>query len=334
MPLQPRPSDFAALALLVLIGLPIAGCGPRENSAQPPGSETAAENAGTPAPAREPPGWDEAANASYTGLDQPVTLSGGRWEGAPYIEGGASAPSAGIAEGFLVSGDLDADGDEESVVLLWTSGGGSGTFDYLAVLERKPDGGVTNRGTAPLGDRVKIRSAAVTQGQLVVETVEAGPGDAACCPGQKLRRSFVLQGDALRETATQDQGRQTIADIAGNWRLTHFGPGEPVPDGVVVTLDIDGAAISGRSACNNYRGSVVEGATPGEISLAGPLIGTRMACPEPQNTAEARYTTALANLRQYSFHLGRLALSCLDGHAPIVLIFERAPTAASPQPEA
>ncbi|NNK99209.1 MAG: META domain-containing protein [Xanthomonadales bacterium] len=36
-------------------------------------------------------------NATYTGIEaQPVTLSGGRWEGSPHVEGGASRPTVGL----------------------------------------------------------------------------------------------------------------------------------------------------------------------------------------------------------------------------------------------
>ncbi len=68
------------------------------------------------------PSWQEAANAAYAGVfDEAVMLRDGTWEGEPYAEGGASAPRAGLADGFLLSGDLDGDAAEESVVLLWSS---------------------------------------------------------------------------------------------------------------------------------------------------------------------------------------------------------------------
>ncbi len=74
------------------------------------------------------PTLDELSSATYEGLfDYPVTLTDGRYEGEPFVEGGASAPAAGLVEDFLLTCDLDGDGREEAVVLLWESSGGSGT---------------------------------------------------------------------------------------------------------------------------------------------------------------------------------------------------------------
>jgi hypothetical protein len=56
------------------------------------------------------------ANASYQGIeDSPVQLENGRWEGKPYVEGGASRPSVGLVEDFSLQGDLDGDGNPETV---------------------------------------------------------------------------------------------------------------------------------------------------------------------------------------------------------------------------
>jgi heat shock protein HslJ len=322
---------FPRVALLALCSLlSLAACGPRDTpeSARSPGpgeSPTAPESrAGAPAvPAA--PSWQEAAEATYTGLfdNGAVTLADGLWQGQPYVEGGASAPRAGLAGDFLLSGDLDSDGAPESVVLLWTSTGGSGTFDYLAVLDRAADGTVVNRATAALGDRVKLRSAEVLGGRIVVDTVQAGPGDAACCPGQKLRRTFVLEGDSMAELAAEDQGRLSLADLSGSWELTHFSWGEAVGEGIGITLVLDEGRISGSSACNRYNGSVAAGEQPGEVALAGPLISTRMACPESLMDAEGRYLRALLNVTAGSFMAGKLALTWSDGEAGGILLFGR-----------
>jgi hypothetical protein len=118
----------------------------------------------------------------------------------------------GLARQFSLYGDLDQDGVDEAVVLIWTSSGGSGTYDFIAVMDRDADGALVNSGTAPLGDRVKVQKAEVIDGQLVLEVIQAGPDDAACCPGQKVRRTFVLQESGLTETASEDLGRVTDVD--------------------------------------------------------------------------------------------------------------------------
>jgi heat shock protein HslJ len=278
------------------------------------------------------PAWQEAANAAYTGVfDEAVLLRDGLWEGEPYAEGGASAPRAGLVDGFLLAGDLDGDAADESVVLLWSSTGGSGTFDYLAVLDRDDSGAVLNRATVPLGDRVKIRSAALEDGRVKVETVQAGPEDAACCPGQKMRRTFSLEGNTMTETSTEDLGRMTLADLDGEWKLVQFGPGETVPEDVQITAQFADGAISGRAACNRYTGSVTAGDMPGDLSLSSPMAMTRMMCQPPLMEWEQRYTRALEGLARYSFAAGKLVLSWRDESGGGSLIFDpvvAAPTAA------
>ena len=260
----------------------------------------------------DPPTLAELENATYIGLrDRPTLLTGGEWQGDPFAEGGASRPAIGLRRDFALTGDLDADGAEEAVVLLWFSAGGSGTFDYLAVMGRDATGAPVNLATAPLGDRVQIRAAEIFADQIVVDTVQAGPGDAACCPGQKLRRSFALDGDALSEVASEDQGRLSIiADLAGvEWRLTELDREDPLPDDIEVTLNFEDQRIAGISACNRYSGGVTEGGTPGALTVAAPLATTRMACPPPAGEIEHRYLEALQGVSHYSFVAGDLALT-------------------------
>ncbi|RLA31348.1 MAG: hypothetical protein DRR03_09755, partial [Gammaproteobacteria bacterium] len=144
-----------------------------------------------------PPALGAMANATYPGImDAPVTLHDGKWEGKPYSEGGASRPRITLVSGFRVAGDLDGDGVPEAVVLLAASTGGSGTFSHLAAVSHA-GAGVAVRAVALLGDRVQVRYARIEDGELVIDTVEAGEEDAACCPGEKRQRRWRLVGDVL-----------------------------------------------------------------------------------------------------------------------------------------
>jgi heat shock protein HslJ len=257
-------------------------------------------------------------------MDEPIRLNEGRWEGAPYAERGASAPRAGLVEDFILTGDLDGDADEEAVVLLWSSSGGSGTFDYLAVLDRDAAGTVINRAAVPLGDRVGVRSGRILNGRVVVETVQTGPEDAACCPGQKMKRTFALEGNAMVETSTEDQGRLSLADLAGQWKLVQFDNGGALPEDVRITAQFQHSQISGRAACNRYTGNVQEGSAPGQLALSGALAVTRMMCPPPLMEWEQRYLAALQGLTNYSFRAGRLVLTWRVDDAMGTLVFEPA----------
>jgi len=268
------------------------------------------------------PTWNEAANATYAGImGEAIHFKNGQWQGEPYVEGGAAAPRAGLVRNFLLQGDLDGDGAVDSAVLVWTSTGGSGTFDFIVLLGRKADGSVSERASAPLGDRVNLRSAAIDHGEIVLDTVQAGPKDAACCPGQKMRRIFVLVGDTLKETSTEDRGRLSLADIAGAWKLTNLAFDEGVPPDIDVTLQVEGDRIAGRAACNRYTGAVQASDMPGGLALAGPLAVTRMMCRPLLMEWERKYLEALKGLRNYGFVAGQLALNWTGGEATGTLLF-------------
>ena len=316
------------IAVIALLLATLAACQPEPPAAQAPASRPAQPAAATPtAPARTgPPTMEEAANTSYQGTDySPFTLSNGRWRGES-VAGGASAPNAGLAGKLFLSGDMDGDGQEEAVVLLYTSGGGSGTFDYVALLARDESGRVVNTGTAPLGDRVRIRDARLEGGTVTLNVVQAGPDDAACCPGQKFERQFALRDGTFTETETIDQGRQTIEDLAGvEWRLDEFRPGGAVPEDVEVTLVFGDGRVAGKSGCNRYTASIKTGEVPGSLSIDGPIAGTRMACPPPLDEIEARYLKALESTARYSFLLGRLAVTWQTEDGMGNLIFSARP---------
>ena len=282
---------------------------------------------GTGASAAQAPSDAELASATYRGIEESaLTLTDGHWEGEPAVEGAASVPRVDLSTGLRVTGDLDGDGDEEAVALLHYNFGGSGVVSYLAVVGRSAGGDVENLATAEIGDRVLLRSATIAQAALTIETVEAGPADAACCPGQMRRRVFALEGSRLVERTNEDLGRIGTAVLDGvTWRLQRWAPEEPVADDLEIDLLVDGERIAGRSGCNRYQGGITAGELPGDFAVTTPLAGTRMACPPPLEEAERRYLEALQNARRFRFAAGRLAVDWSKGESWGSLIF--APTA-------
>lgn len=134
---------------------------------------------------------------TYRGiLDQPVTLSGGLFEGEPFVEGGASRPTVSLMAAPVAYGDLDGDGRADAAALLVSDSGGSGDFVYLAVVEWR-DGQPVNTASALLGDRVQVKSLAVADGLIQAELLSHGPDDPACCPTLETTRKFRWQGDQL-----------------------------------------------------------------------------------------------------------------------------------------
>jgi hypothetical protein len=159
---------------------------------------------GSMRPAASPaPGLVEVSSATVIGLfDDPVTLRDGRWEGEPYVAGGASRPTAGVIEGLSATGDLDDDGAVETVAFLWSATGGSGTRNFIAVFSSGEDG-ANNQATMLIGDRVKLREARITDRRIEVDVVEHGPDDAMCCPSVEATRAWIYDGQNLREAPRQ-----------------------------------------------------------------------------------------------------------------------------------
>jgi heat shock protein HslJ len=74
------------------------------------------------------------------------------------------------------------------------------------------------------------------------------------------------------------------------WALMSIAD-QPIPDGTSASLAFGSGQVSGSSGCNTFNGPyTVSG--PDSIDI-GPLISTRMACPEPAMAFEATYLAAL-----------------------------------------
>ena len=272
-------------------------------------------SAATPTP-------EQLANMSYTGIyEKAITLTNGRWEGNPFVTGGASRPAVGLIDDFILTGDLNGDGKDESVVLLWESTGGSGTYTYIAVTGLRGDKPY-NLGTALIGERVQVRAGRITGNRIELDVIQQGPGDAACCPSQKSTRYWTLDASGLHVNASKITGTQSLADLAGTeWVLSRLDGNEPPAAQPEITLVFEGDRISGKSACNRYFAGVKEtGELPGDLHVSN-IGSTRMACPEAVMDQENRYLEALGNVTRYSFLTGRLALTWQNDGATGTLLF-------------
>jgi len=174
-----------------------------------------------------------------------------------------------------------------------------------------------------LGDRIQVLSARAETDTLILQTVQVGPDDAYCCPGQKLRREFSLTDGKIVETASYNQGRLSIDDLQGQWRLIELAVGKPVSRAITVNIRFDRTRINGSSGCNRYMGLAMPGESPGEIRLSGPLGLTMMACPPPTDQIERDYLSKLQNVQRFAFLGGRLILSWGNEKEQGILIFEK-----------
>jgi heat shock protein HslJ len=267
------------------------------------------------------------ANATYSGvMNEPVTLTDGRWEGEPYVEGGASRPTVGLVDHFVLTGDLDRDGADEAAALLWESSGGSGTRLFLTAMGIRDENAI-NLATTLIGDRVQVRTGAIEDGLVTLDLIRAGPEDAACCPTEKALVTWVLREGAMVRVGEEITGTLSPTDLEGpEWLLVELGRGQPLPDGPKITFNFQQDKVSGSAGCNSYFAGVIA-ATPGGFSFNG-MGATRKACSEPVMDLERRYLKALAGASRYSFLAGRLVISCDTDEGPQALVF--APRGATP----
>ncbi len=118
--------------------------------------------------------------------------------------------------------------------------------------------------------------------------------------------------------ASDDAGGDAdAADVSGReWVLEEL-EGEPVPDGVTVTLLVDDGQVSGSAGCNRYVGAVdLEERT---LTFDSEIAQTMMACPDEVAVVEAAYLAALATVTDWRATDDSLTLT--DGDGVDVVVF-------------
>lgn len=174
-------------------------------------------------------------NAVYTSewtASGAAPLSGGEYRER---SGPGSAMQTVIRLAETAFGDLDGDGAEDAAVILATNSGGSGTFYELAVVSNQ-NGEPVHLTSTPLGDRIRLNSLAIENGQIVVDYIGPGPNDPACCPTQAVIKVFGLQ-PTLQE---QEPAGLSQAELTGAYTMTKQGAGGPII--ITLTLSDDGRA--------------------------------------------------------------------------------------------
>jgi hypothetical protein len=202
----PESSDrpaVGALRSMALVSLLVAAVSCGEPGRTPPGGGPESASA----PALGTPTAQEVAAGVFRGLsgiDEPVRLTDGRWEGPPFVEGGASGPVVQLMDRPRVEHDFDGDGRNEVVVIVVSTLGGTGVFMHLAVVENSPEGAVS-RAVAFIGDRVQVRDARARGTEVTLDLIQHGEGDPSCCPQDSVTRVWRLEGDQLKEVGQESR---------------------------------------------------------------------------------------------------------------------------------
>ncbi len=102
----------------------------------------------------------------------------------------------------IVAGDLTHDGEPETVVLYTIEGqrGSNLYIQYLAVFVRRR-GKLASLTQADAGGKFAraVELTAVDNNSILLDTLNYGPKDAACCPSIKGTTRYVLSGATLHE---------------------------------------------------------------------------------------------------------------------------------------
>jgi hypothetical protein len=141
---------------------------------------------------------DDLKNATYMVEGPPggvAKLTNGMFA-VPAAPGSASLITVTLLDQPIAYADLTGDGEQEAAVILEVSTGGSGNFNYLAVV-KKVNGIPQNIATVFLGDRVKVENATIGPGTITVDMLRAGPGQPLCCPNELVSQTYKLQGNQL-----------------------------------------------------------------------------------------------------------------------------------------
>jgi heat shock protein HslJ len=311
MPRIPTAIGPAVVALVL-----VAACGDRA-----PRPEADAP------PAAVPITLEVAKNLTYGGvMDASYTLADGKYERTPTDSTPGDRVLVTLMDRLYAIHDFTGDGVEDGAFLLAANGGGSGVFTYLVGVSGR---GGTPKGiyTAELGDRTMVRSLSATDSGVTVEYVAAAPDDPACCPTLNVRQTFPMSGDTLLDVTTEELGRVSATDFAGEWRLAYLDWDEPAPDSIAVTASFDGGRVAGRGGCNQYTGPfTVKDASLDAVT--GPMVSTKMACAPPAMEVEDRYLAALGGVHRWGWAQGMLALTYRTDGGAGTLLYRRAPTSA------
>ncbi|WP_456404323.1 META domain-containing protein [Thiolapillus sp.] len=215
----------------------------------------------------------------------------------------------GLIDGFELRGDLDEDGQEEIVLALWDDPGGSGTFVYLVVLDLV-EGKVSSQSLF-VGDRVQLLGGEILGNQISIDLVEHAATDPACCPSQKVTRTWAYDSNGgFREMPVKLTGKLSVEDIGGTeWVLVRLN-NEPVSQELQISLIYEDGRIKGNAGCNNYFSDMKdrEEEAGGWVKV-GPVGSTRKVCPDEIMQVEGSYLKSIGNVTSFSFTGRQLVLS-------------------------
>ncbi len=116
-------------------------------------------------------------------------------------------------------------------------------------------------------------------------------------------------------TPTEKMEKTSMTDLAGNYEVTQVGTKDYSAYDITINVELGKEPrISGRSACNQYSGSISN--PEGKQLEIGMLLSTKMYCKETAEV-EKDFTERLNQVVAYEKYDGVLALMDASGNAII-----------------
>ena len=151
----------------------------------------------------------------------------------------------------------------------------------------------------------------------------------SCAADRKpVQASAPAAVTAAAKAGTAASKADTFNLVGSEWQLEDLA-GAGLVENVRATLAFPEAGkVSGNASCNPFFGpSQISG---NELRL-GPLVGARMACPEPAMNQETKYLNALQAAERFEWKDPYLLIYCKDLDKP--LRFVRSAASAKPAPQ-
>ncbi len=168
---------------------------------------------------------EDASYKSDYGVDGVAKLDGGKYS-APAAPGSASMNTVDLTN-LVAYGDLN--GTPSAAVITVDSGGGSGVFYNLHVMQVQ-NGVPTDVANIYLGDRVNVTSLYIQDNKIVVGMTQQGPDDPMCCATQRVVNTYTLNGNTLELSSSEVVGTVEQEAAAPSETPTTEGTATPSPD--------------------------------------------------------------------------------------------------------
>lgn len=241
-------------------------------------------------------------NISYIVDGEVVTLTDG-------VTAREVAPGSASVETFRIFGepsygDIDADGDDDAVLLLIRDGGGSGTFFYATVAVNI-GGQYTGTDSILLGDRIAPQNFAVRNGIGEVNYADRRYGESFATQ-PSIGKTLWVKVDPVRlrlmQIAVNFEGEanpevMTLGMKQWVWVSTADALGAkllPKTPGVF-TLTFEGDRFSAKTDCNAMGGSYT---AEGDTITFSNMMSTKMYC---EGSQEAEFSAMLRDVESFSF---------------------------------